>query len=54
MLTVHVVVCLIALLAGAVVLAALCSGRRQPIRDAVLLLSTALISLTGCPLASPP
>ena len=54
MLTVHVVVCLIALLAGAVVLAALCSGRRQPIRDAVLLLSTALISLTGFPLASPP
>jgi hypothetical protein len=54
MLTLHVVVCFIALLAGAVVLTALCRGRRQPTWDAVLLLSTALISLTGFPLASPP
>ena len=54
MLTLHVAICFIALLAGAVVLTALCRGRRQPTWDAVLLLSTALISLTGFPLASPP
>ena len=54
MLTLHVAVCFIALLAGALVLSALCGGRRQPTWEAVLLLSTALISLTGFPLASPP
>lgn len=54
MLTLHVTVCFIALLAGALVLIALCGGRRQPTWDAVLLLSTALISLTGFPLPSPP
>jgi hypothetical protein len=54
MLTLHVVICFIALLAGAFVLIALCGGRRQPAWDAVLLLSTALISLTGFPLPSPP
>jgi hypothetical protein len=54
MLTVHVVICFIALLAGAVVLIALCSGRRQPTWETVLLLSSVLISLTGFPLASPP
>ena len=54
MLTLHVVICFIALLAGATVLIALCGGRRQPTWEAVLLLSTALISLTGFPLASPP
>jgi hypothetical protein len=54
MLTFHVVVCFIALLAGAFVLIALCGGRREPTWEAVLLLSTALISLTGFPLASPP
>jgi hypothetical protein len=54
MLTFHVAVCFIALLAGALVLIALCGGRRQPTWDTVLLLSTALISLTGFPLASPP
>jgi hypothetical protein len=54
MLTLHVTLCFIGLLAGAVVLIALCRGRRQPTWDAVLLLSTALISLTGFPLASPP
>ena len=54
MLTLHVTLCFIALLAGALVLIALCGGRRQPTWDAVLLLSTALISLTGFPLASPP
>jgi hypothetical protein len=42
------------LLAGALVLIALCNGRRQLTREAALLLSTALISLTGFPLASPP
>lgn len=54
MLTLHVVICFIALLAGALVLIALCRGRRQPTWDAVLLLSTALISLTGFALPSPP
>jgi len=54
MLTLHVTVCFIALLAGALVLIALCRGRRQPTWDAVLLLSTALVCLTGFPLASPP
>jgi hypothetical protein len=53
MLTLHVAACFIALLFGGLVLSALCSGRRQPTWDAVLLLSTALISLTGFPLASP-
>jgi hypothetical protein len=42
------------LLAGAIVLTALCRGRRQPTWDTVLLLSTALISLTGLALPSPP
>src|SRR5215472_10972959 len=54
MLALHVVICFIGLLAGAVVLVALCSGSRRPTWDAVLLLSTALISLTGFPLPSPP
>ena len=54
MLTLHVTVCFIALLAGALVLIALWGGRRQPTWDAVLLLSTALVCLTGFPLASPP
>ena len=54
MLALHVTICFIALLAGAFVLTALCRGRRQSTWDAVLLLSTALISLTGLPLASPP
>jgi hypothetical protein len=54
MLTLHVIICFIALLAGAVVLTALCRGQRQPTWDAVLLLSTVLISLTGFALASPP
>ena len=54
MLTLHVIICFIALLAGAFVLIALCGGRRQPTWDAVLLSSTVLISLTGFPLLSPP
>jgi hypothetical protein len=54
MLTLHVVICFIALLAGAFVLISLCRGRLQPTWNAVLLLSTVLISLTGFPLASPP
>jgi hypothetical protein len=40
--------------AGALVLIALCRGRRQPTWDAVLLMSTVLISLTGFALPSPP
>jgi hypothetical protein len=54
MLTLHLVVCFIALLAGALALIALCGGRRRPAWDAVLLLSTGLISLTGFALPSPP
>ena len=54
MVTLHVAVCFVALLAGLLVLIALCGGRRLPTWDTVLLLSTALISLTGFPLASPP
>src|SRR6516225_1846004 len=54
MLILHLAVCFIALLAGALVLIALCGGRRQPTWDAVLLVSTALISLTGFALPSPP
>jgi len=54
MLALHVVICFIALLAGALVLIALCRGRRQPTWDAVLLSSTVLISLTGFALPSPP
>ena len=54
MLTLHVAICFIALLAGARVLIALCRGGRLPTWDAVLLLSTALISLTGFSLPSPP
>jgi hypothetical protein len=54
MLTLHVVVCFVALLAGALVLIALCRGQRQPTWEAVLLLGTVLISLTGFALPSPP
>jgi hypothetical protein len=54
MLTIHLIICFIGLLAGAVVLIALCGGQRRPTWDAVLLVSTALISLTGFALPSPP
>jgi hypothetical protein len=54
MVTLHIVICFVALLAGALVLIALCSGKHQPIWAAVLLVSTALISLTGFVLPSPP
>jgi hypothetical protein len=54
MLTLHVVICFVALLAGALVLIALCRAQRQPTWEAVLLLSTVLISLTGFALPSPP
>lgn len=54
MLALHLAICFIALLAGALVLIALCRGRHQPTWAAVLLLSTALVSLTGFPLPSPP
>jgi phosphatidylserine synthase len=53
MLTLHVVVCFIALLAGAFVLFALYGGRRQPTWEAVLISSTVLINLTGFLLTSP-
>lgn len=54
MLTLHLALCFFALLAGAITLLALCQGRRQATWDALLLLSTALISLTGLALPSPP
>jgi hypothetical protein len=54
MVTLHVVLCFVALLAGILVLKALCSGQHQPTWAAVLLVSTALVCLTGFPLASPP
>jgi hypothetical protein len=54
MLTLHLALCFIGLLAGALVLTALVTGRRSPTWDAVLLLSTALISITGFVLPSPP
>jgi hypothetical protein len=54
MLTLHVAICFIGLLAGALLLIALCRGRNQPTSAAVLLVSTALISLTGFVLPSPP
>jgi hypothetical protein len=54
MLTLHIAICFIALLAGAISLIALCRGRQSPTGVAVLLASTALISLTGFMLPSPP
>jgi hypothetical protein len=54
MLTLHLAICFIALLAGARVLIALCKGGGQPTFAALLLLSTVLISLTGFALPSPP
>ena len=54
MLSLHLVLCLIALVAGALVLMNLCNGRHQPTWAAVLLVSTALISFTGFLLPSPP
>ena len=54
MLALHVTICFIALLAGALALGALCRARRLPTWDAVLLVSTVLISLTGFALPSPP
>jgi len=54
MLTLHIAVCFIAFLAGAVVLTAMCSAGPRSTWDTVLLLSSALISLTGFFLPSPP
>ena len=54
MLALHVAICFVALLAGALVLTALCRGKRQPTWDAVLLVCTVMISLTGYALPSPP
>ena len=54
MLALHVVICFCGLLAGAVVLTALCRGSRKPTWDTALLVSTVLISLTGFVLPSPP
>jgi hypothetical protein len=54
MLALHVAICFATLLAGAIVLVALARGQRQPAWDAVLLLSTVIISLTGLALPSPP
>ena len=54
MLELHVAICFIGLAAGALVLVALCQGVHRPISVAVLLGSTALISLTGFALQPPP
>jgi hypothetical protein len=54
MLTVHLVLCFIALLAGVVALIALCKGRDHATWAAALLVSSALISITGLLLPSPP
>ena len=54
MLALHVAICFVALLAGAIVLIAFCGARRQPFWELVLLLSTVIISLTGFVLSSPP
>lgn len=54
MLILHVVICFVALLAGALVLIPLCKGRHQPVWVAVLLLSTVIISVTGFVLPAPP
>ena len=54
MLTLHLVVCFIALLAGAIVLIALARGAQSASWAAVLLVTSALISLTGFVLPSPP
>jgi len=53
-LTLHVTISFIGLLAGTLALAALCRGQRLPNWDLVLLASTVLISLTGFALPSPP
>lgn len=53
-LVLHVVICFVGLLAGALVLIALCRGKHQATWVATLLASTALISLTGFVLPSPP
>jgi len=54
MLALHVVICFIALLAGALVLISLRTGEHQSIWATVLLVGTVLISLTGFALPSPP
>jgi hypothetical protein len=54
MLTLHLILCFLGLLAGAQVLIALCRGRREPNWDTILLSSTVFISLTGFALPSPP
>ena len=55
MLALHVAICFVGLLAGALVLTALCRGRQQqPAWVATLLVSSALISLTGFVLPAPP
>ena len=53
MLALHVIISFVALLAGALVLSALSTGRHQSTSAAVLLVSTVLISLTGFVLPSP-
>jgi len=55
MLAAHVIICFIALLAGALVLVDLFTGgKRQSNLASVLLVSTVLISLTGFALPAPP
>jgi lysylphosphatidylglycerol synthetase-like protein (DUF2156 family) len=54
MLTLHVVISFVALLAGVLLLIALCRGRHQPTSAAALLACTVLISASGLALPSPP
>jgi hypothetical protein len=54
MLALHLAFCFIGLLAGALVLVAMCRGEHQPAWVGTLLASSALISLTGFVLPSPP
>lgn len=54
MLTFHVLLSFLALLAGAAVVVSLCTGKPRSSWDTVLIVSTLLVSLTGFVLPSPP
>jgi hypothetical protein len=54
MLTLHLIICLLALLAGAALLRALFTGNNPASLAVVVLTGSALISLTGFALPSPP
>jgi hypothetical protein len=54
MVTLHIVICFVALLAGALVLIALCGGKHQPTWAAVLPLTPQLRKIIGLPSAMSP